>query len=79
MTTIDKHTSYEIDCATARTAPNIEYLLLLLHPAPRITYTPTAEIQKKNIAEYLKIKTSNVVGYMDQRAKGIINAKQGTI
>jgi len=29
-------TSYLIVCATARTAPNNEYFLFLLHPAPRV-------------------------------------------
>ena len=36
-----RETSYEIVCATARMAPNNLYLLFLLHPAPRVPYTPT--------------------------------------
>ena len=38
---IDILTSYLIVWATARTAPKSEYFLLLLHPAPRVPYTPT--------------------------------------
>jgi len=34
-------TSYEIVWATARIAPNMEYFLFLLHPAPSVPYTPT--------------------------------------
>jgi len=40
----------------------MEYFLFLLHPAPRIAYTPREETHKKNRIENLKVRDSNDVG-----------------
>lgn len=41
-------TSYEIVCATARRAPNIEYLELEAHPDHRIEYTERLDVARIN-------------------------------
>lgn len=41
-------TSYEIVCATARRAPNIEYLELEAHPDHRMEYTERLDVARIN-------------------------------
>ena len=41
-------TSYEIVCATARRAPNMEYLELDAHPDHRIEYTDRLDVARIN-------------------------------
>jgi len=73
----DKLASYEIDWATERNAPNREYFLLLLQPAPRTAKTPTATKAKNQRAENLYVIDSHVAGYTAHRSMGMNNMNPG--
>ena len=70
-------TSYEIDWAIPRKAPNNAYFELEAHPAPKITYTPIPEIIKKNSIPKVKWIPEYSCGNKCHKIKALLNLKIG--
>lgn len=72
-------TSYEMVCATARSAPTKAYLELDAQPDPRIEYT--AKLESARINKILKLRSVEGigVGIRVQRVRAIVRAKMGEI
>lgn len=70
-------TSYEMVCATARSAPNSAYFEFEAHPAPRTIYTLSLEIARKIKTLYETNRTGELEGYSVHIISAKIRAKAG--
>lgn len=70
-------TSYEMVCATLRTAPKRAYFEFEDHPAPRVVYTLMEEIQRNRRTPRGRKQVGQGEGNRDQRASASIRLKAG--
>lgn len=72
-------TSYEIVCATARRAPNIEYFELEAHPDQRIEYTERLDVAKMNSTPMFMLISGWGIGIGIHRLNARVSDSVGAI
>lgn len=72
-------TSYEIVCATARRAPNIEYFEFEAHPDHRMEYTDKLDVARINRAPRFRLIRGCGIGIGIHRLKARVSESVGAI
>ena len=72
-------TSYEIVCATARRAPNMEYLELDAHPDHRIEYTDRLDVARINRTPRFRFTRGCGMGSGIHRLRARLRERVGAI